>query len=150
MKSPSIRSPHRRGYMLMELVVTVALTSLVAAMATQLITRIFQTGSSLQDGEQDGLAVERAAARLRQDVERASALSVMTTPANTTTLNLGGVAWSTEANALVRTTGQQIDRYDGLPAAPALSAHGSVVTLQLGDADWAFAPLADVATGGPR
>ncbi|MDB5325634.1 MAG: hypothetical protein JWM57_1203 [Phycisphaerales bacterium] len=149
-KSQSIRSPRRSGYMLTEMIVTIALISLAAGMATQLIIRIFDTGYSLQAGEQEGLAAERAVARLRQDVERASTISLTNDAAKGATLNLGSAVWSSESNALIRTAGGQIDRFESLPAAPALAAHDGMVTLHVGDADWAFAPLADVATGGTR
>lgn len=136
----------RRGYMLVEIIVTIALTTLVAAMATQLILRILDTGRSLSDGERDAAAVDRAVATLRHDVERAG-------PVNTDAAGLaaGAARWAVAGDTLTRTVqGQSPQSFGPLSGPLSLRSADGVVRLQAGEAEWAFAPLADTPAGEGR
>lgn len=127
--------------MLIEIVVTAALLALIAGLATQVLIRTLATGRDLQDSERASLAIDHAVAVLRLDVERAGSIK-----SGKTSLTLGNVVWSVEPDAIVRTAGNQISRFDASTEQPQLAFKDGVVTLKSGQTEWAFAPI--VTSGG--
>lgn len=137
------RRVRTRGYMLVELIITVALMAIVLNLATQVLARIFTTDISQAEDERTDVAIDRAVQRLRFDTERAAGIS-----ANDSTLTLGTVTWTAEPNVLVRRDSAGTDRFDDLSATPVLAVDGERVTLTIGKQAWTFASLVD--GGGSR
>ena len=132
----------RPGFLLIEVIITLAIFALVMAIALRLFAATLHTGREISDSEKQSLAIDRAARALRRDVERS------TDPRTTNgSLDLGEVRWSTEPAALVRTAGSRVDRFEPLTAAPSFEQDHGIVTLHVGDATWTLAPL--VAKGSP-
>lgn len=133
-----------RGYILIEIIVTLALIGVVASISTQLLFKILESSRALSTGEREALAADRAATALRLDVERSTAPT-----ATDKTVTLHGVIWAVEGDALHRTHHGRTDRFGPLPGSADIKAMVDRVTLRIGDAEWTFAPLIE-SSGGRR
>ena len=141
-----LHHPRSRGYILIEMIVTLAMIALVATMAGHLIFRIFDTSQSLAAGEQAAVAMDRAVTALRRDVRRADTLV-----AHPDGVEIGGVRWTITDDTLTRATSNQPKQMFGaLPTPLTLSATGGEVILRSADAAWAFTPLVETNAGGGR
>ncbi|HEX8325027.1 MAG TPA: type II secretion system protein [Tepidisphaeraceae bacterium] len=134
--------PRRRGYLLVEMIITLAMIGVVATLATQLVFRLLTTARELSDGERARLAIDRAAGTLRSDVQRAG--RVVT---DGDRLRMDAIVWTVDDNVLVRTDGGSEVRYPLLPGHVVLGSVGPVITLRVDEAEWAFAPIVE---GGGR
>jgi prepilin-type N-terminal cleavage/methylation domain-containing protein len=136
------RHPRRRGYLLVEMIITLAMVGVVATLASQLVFRLLTTARELSDGERTRLAIDRAAGTLRSDVQRAGNVLM-----DGDRLRMNAIVWTVDGNVLVRADGGSEIRYSSLPGHVVLGSVGQVITLRVDEAEWAFTPIIE---GGGR
>lgn len=127
----------RRGYLIGEMIVTGALLSLAAALATSMMLKLFETGYSLQTSEQAGLSADAAVTQLRRDVETA-----VVGPMKDGLLTTDSSQWTVRDDRLIRLrAGLPEQSYGPLATPIELESNAGLVRLRIGQAHWTFAQL---------
>lgn len=88
----------RRGYMLLEMMITIALVAIALTMATTLVTRTIRVNGGLANSERDQRAIEQLLLMLQRDVETSTILELSD---QSLTLD-NNIVWSIDNDHAVR------------------------------------------------
>ncbi|MGN6626264.1 MAG: PulJ/GspJ family protein [Tepidisphaeraceae bacterium] len=135
-------SAPRKGFMIAEMLVTIGILIVVVGLAMRVFASDFRTGWELSEASRREMAEDRALQRLRRDVESATQPRI-----ERGELVAADVRWHIEKAALVRLSGDHVDRYEPLPVSPVFTSPNGLIVLHIGEFEQAFAPIAQ---GGAR